>query len=96
MANQDSPTIPTRLDDPPKFMWWDFDVAMLFMSFFVFGLITGWLVSFTVFGLVMAWLYRKAKFGQHRAYGIHLLYWHLPVNLGMKATPPSSIREFIG
>ena len=53
MANPDSPTIPTRLDDPPKFMWWDFDVAMLFMSFFVFGLITGWLVSFTVFGLVM-------------------------------------------
>jgi len=49
-----------------------------------------------VFGLVMAWLYRKAKFGQHRAYGMHLLYWHLPVSLGMKATPPSSIREFIG
>lgn len=96
MNDTDSPTIPTRLDDPPKFMWWDFDVAMLFMSFFVFGLETGWILSFSLAGLMAAWFYRKSKAGQHRAYGMHLLYWHMPVNLGMRATPPSSIREFIG
>ena len=96
MNDTDSPTIPTRLDDPPKFMWWDFDVAMLFMSFFVFGVISGWILSFSLVGLVAACLYRKSKAGQHRAYGMHLLYWHLPVNLGMRATPPSSIREYIG
>jgi len=96
MNDTDSPTIPTRLDDPPKFMWWDFDVAMLFMSFFVFGVISGWILSFSLVGLVAAWLYRKSKAGQHRAYGMHLLYWPLPVNLGMRATPPSSIREYIG
>ncbi|ODU89857.1 MAG: type IV conjugative transfer system protein TraL [Thiobacillus sp. 65-69] len=96
MDDRDSSTIPTRLDDPPKFMWWDFDVAMLFMSFFVFGLVTGWILSFSIVGILFAWLYRKSKAGQHRAYGMHLIYWHLPVNLGMKATPPSSIREYIG
>lgn len=96
MDDRDSSTIPTRLDDPPKFMWWDFDVAMLFMSFFVFGLVTGWILSFSLAGLMAAWFYRKSKAGQHRAYGMHLLYWHMPVNLGMRATPPSSIREFIG
>ena len=96
MDDRDSSTSPTRLDDPPKFMWWDFDVAMLFMSFFVFGLVTGWILSFSIVGILFAWLYRKSKAGQHRAYGMHLIYWHLPVNLGMKATPPSSIREYIG
>ncbi len=96
MNDTDSPTIPTRLDDPPKFMWWDFDVAMLFMSFFVFGVISGWILSFSLAGLFAAWIYRKSKAGQHRAYGMHLLYWNLPVNLGMRATPPSSIREYIG
>lgn len=29
--------IPARLDDAPKFLWWDFDVAMLFMGSVVLG-----------------------------------------------------------
>lgn len=88
--------IPTRLDDPPRFMWWDFDVSMLFMSFVVLGLVLKWVVPFTVIGLVLAYLYNKLKAGQHRAFGMHLVYWHLPITLGFKATPPSAIREFIG
>lgn len=96
MSHEDFSAIPARLDDPPKFMWWDFDVAMLFMSFFVFGLLTGWMLSFSLAGLALAMLYRRAKFGRHRAYGLHLLYWHLPMNMGMRVTPPSVIREFIG
>jgi conjugal transfer pilus assembly protein TraL len=96
MAEHDASLIPSRLDDIPKFMWWDFDVAMLFMSFFVFGLLSGWIISLALVGLVAAGFYRKAKAGQHRAYGMHLFYWHMPFNMGMKATPPSGIREFIG
>lgn len=88
--------IPTRLDDPPKFLWWDFDVAMLFMTFLVFGVLTGWVMTFVAIGLVLALIYRKAKFGKHKAFGMHLMYWYLPINLGMKITPPSSIREFVG
>ncbi len=88
--------IPTRLDDPPKFLWWDFDVAILFMTFIVFGFVTGWIFTFITIGAVITYFYRRAKFGKHKAYGMHLLYWYLPINFGMKLTPPSSIREFIG
>lgn len=89
-------SIPTRLDDPPKFFWWDFDVSLLFMSFAVFGLVIKWVVTFSIVGFGIAYLYNKTKMGQHRGFGLHLLYWHLPATFGFKATPPSAIREFIG
>lgn len=88
--------IPTRLDDPPRFLWWDLDVGLLFMSFLVLGLVLKWVVTLTVVGFGIAYLYNKTKVGQHTAFGMHLLYWHLPITLGFKATPPSAIREFIG
>ena len=93
MANT---AIPNRLDDPPKFLWWDFDVAMLVMIFMVFGIMLDHPIYVSLLGVVIAWLYSKTKIGNHRAYGLHLLYWYLPLNFGMKVTPPSSIREFIG
>ena len=29
--------IPHRLDDPPRFLWWDFDVAILAMGCVALG-----------------------------------------------------------
>lgn len=88
--------IPARLDDPPKFIWWDFDVALLFMGCLVFGVATEFFFTSIAIGLLMAYTYQKAKQGKHAAYGMHLIYWVTPVTFGMKATPPSSIREYIG
>ncbi|TXH92270.1 type IV conjugative transfer system protein TraL [Thauera aminoaromatica] len=88
--------VPQRLDDPPKFLWWDFDVALIFMGTLVFGLAVGYILSFVLLGAVLASMYQKTKVGQHRAFGMHLMYWYLPVTFGFKRTPPSCIREFIG
>jgi conjugal transfer pilus assembly protein TraL len=88
--------IPNRLDDPPVFLWWDFDVAMLFMSFLMFGIITEHVLLFVAIGMLLCWQYRKSKFGKHKAFGMHLMYWYLPMNFGMRLTPPSCIRRFIG
>jgi conjugal transfer pilus assembly protein TraL len=96
MDSIDYGDIPSRLDDPPKFLWWDFDVAMVFMGCLVFGVITGLFFSLSFVGGFLAYSYQKMKMGKHRAFGLHLVYWHLPVTLGMKFTPPSAIREFIG
>lgn len=96
MEKTDYSAIPSRLDDVAKFIWWDFDVALLAMGGLVFGLVTEHLFLATGAGLAVAMLYQRAKAGKHKAYGLHLLYWHTPISFGMKLTPPSSIREYIG
>lgn len=88
--------IPHRLDDPPKFLWWDFDVALVAMGALVLGIACDQPVSSAVVGLLIASAYQKVKAGRHRGFGLHALYWHLPVRMGFKVTPPSAVREFIG
>lgn len=88
--------IPRRLDDPPKAFFWDFDVALVFSCFFVFGMVAGYLVMPSVLGALIASWYGKLKSGQSRGFGIHAMYWFTPINLGFKRTPPSALRHFIG
>ena len=88
--------IPHRLDDPPKFLWWDFDVAMLAMGCLMIGILVNQTMTFLAMGMALAMGYQKVKAGRHRAFGMHALYWYLPVTFGFRITPPSAIREFIG
>lgn len=88
--------IPARLDDAPKFLWWDFDVAILFMGSVMLGILTYQTLTFSALGLALAFSYQKVKAGRSRAFGLHALYWFLPVSFGFKVTPQSALREFIG
>lgn len=88
--------VPSRLDDITKFFYWDFDVAMLAMAGTAMGVIDDHLFVSTAIGVAMAFVYQKSKAGKHRGFGLHLIYWHTSISFGMKVTPPSSIREFIG
>jgi len=88
--------IPQRLDDPPKYLWWDFDVAIIAMGSFVVGIVAGSFWLFTIIGFLIALAYQKIKGGKTRGFGLHLVYWYSPFTLGFRLTPPSSIREFIG
>jgi conjugal transfer pilus assembly protein TraL len=88
--------IPHRLDDPPKFLWWDFDVAVLAMGCIVIGIVCNQTLTFMALGLLVAWGYQKMKAGRSKAFGLHAMYWYLPFTLGFKVTPPSHEREFIG
>ena len=48
-------------------------------------------------GVLLAWVFGKAKSGEHPAYALHLLYWHLPAFVsGLKRTPPSHQRDLVG
>jgi conjugal transfer pilus assembly protein TraL len=87
---------PQRLDDPPRFLWWDFDVAIIFMGCFLLGLLTEQMLVFVTCGFLGSSGMQKLKSGKHRAYGMHAVYWFLPVSLGFRVTPPSAVREFIG
>ena len=88
--------VPQRLDDPPKFLWWDFDVAVLAMGCLVIGIMTNQMLIFSVAGGIVAMSYQKLKAGRSKAFGLHAIYWFLPVSMGFKVTPPSAVREFIG
>jgi conjugal transfer pilus assembly protein TraL len=47
--------------------------------------------------MLLAWAYGKAKSGEHPAFALHLMYWHLPAPVsGLKRTPPSHLRELMG
>jgi conjugal transfer pilus assembly protein TraL len=87
--------VPRRLDDPPKFIFWDFDVAICAMGISMFGIMAGYFLVSAVLGIGAAYGLQKMKSGQQAGYAIHLLYWHLPMRL-FRRTPPSCVRDFIG
>ena len=90
-----SSEIPQHLDDPPRFLFWDFDQAVLFMLALSVGMLMQMIFLGAAAGVGLVVLYGKAKSGQHRAFALHLMYWYLPLGLGFRRTPPSFIREYI-
>lgn len=91
-------TIPATLDDLPKFLWWDFDQALLFLSIMLLGLISNFILTGIVLAGIAGWAYGKTKSGRHRAYVVHMMYWYFPSDLtsNYKVTPPSYERDFLG
>lgn len=89
-------TCPNSLDDPPKLLFWDLDVASLFVVFFGLGIIFGQFIAGTLGAMCACWAYNKAKSGKVRGYGIHLINWHFPVGVGFKRIPPTYKRDFQG
>lgn len=88
--------VPRKLDEPPRFFFWEFDIALVFLVGIGFGILSNQIVLCTVLGTVGATVFSKTKSGQHPGYLVHLLYWYLPLNIGLKRTPPSYEREFVG
>jgi conjugal transfer pilus assembly protein TraL len=87
--------IPRRLDDPPKFLFWDFDVASIACLGMAFGALSGQFLLGCVGGCLAAYAWSRTKQGKHRGYGLHVAYWNLPVRI-FRRTPPSARRDFMG
>ncbi|MFT6220594.1 MAG: type IV conjugative transfer system protein TraL [Rickettsiales bacterium] len=95
--NQEKFYIPRHLDDIPKFLLWDIDVALCFLVPFFFG----FMISQTLIGLFCAFLatyyWKRVKGSGQQNFIRYLIYWYYPKSvLGLKATPDSSIRNYIG
>ncbi len=88
--------VPQTLDDPPKLLFWDMDVAMVFIVMLGFAIMVGQMVIGTIAGLILAAMFARAKSGRSRGYGLHLLYWYSPVGLSFKRVPASNKRNFVG
>lgn len=87
--------IPRLLDEPPKFLFWDFDVALLFIVGLGLGIVMGLVLLGIALGLACAYGWSKVKRGRHPGYGLHCVYWHTPVRF-FRRTPPSARRHFVG
>ena len=55
--------VPRRLDDPPKFIFWDFDVAICAMGISMFGIMAGYFLVSAVLGIGAAYGLQKMKSG---------------------------------
>lgn len=87
--------IPRRLDDQSKFLFWDWDVALVFLAVFSFGILLGQMLLMTIVAIFPAYLYAKSKSGKHPGFASHMVYWHIG-QPSMKETPQSYYRELIG
>jgi hypothetical protein len=56
-------------------------------------MVAGFFMTGCALGVLLAWSFGKAKSGEHPAFALHLLYWHLPAHdLGAQAhaaVPPA-------
>ena len=95
--NDASLDIPRRLNDAPRMLWWEIDVALIFLGAVLAGMLAGFFMTGFALGVLLAWSFGKAKSGEHPAFAMHLLYWHLPAQVsGLKRTPPSHQRQLLG
>lgn len=88
--------IPRRLNDAPRLFFWDMDVAIVFLSFLMLGLLMGSALLGSAVAIVVGYYFGKSKSGKHPAYTIHIAYWYSPLASGMVVLPPSYIREMNG
>jgi conjugal transfer pilus assembly protein TraL len=89
-------SVPRTLDSPPRFFFWDLDVAMVFLLCLGIGIVAGFTMTFAIIGIFLASAFSRMRSGQHPGYLLHLMYWYLPISVGFKRTPPSYERYFIG
>ena len=87
--------IPRRIDDQPKFLFWDRDIALVCLVGVFAGIATGFPLFGICLGIGAAYGYGKLKTGKHPGMAAHLLYWHTGIP-ELKELPPSHIRELNG
>jgi len=97
MSDADKYVIPSRLDDPERWLFWTLDEAAVLLGPAVLGLAANAFVTGLVAGLGAWALLRRAKRGGGADVAVSVLYWFLPdFASGFRGAPPSHLRRFIG
>ncbi len=90
-------TIPRRLDDPERWLFWTVDEAAALMGPALLGLAANQFVPGLIAGLSGWMLLRRIKRGGGANIAQYALYWFLPdFVLRLKRTPPSHVRRYVG
>ena len=90
-------TIPRRLDDPERWMFWTVDEAAALMGPALLGLAANHFVPGLIAGVGGWLLLLRVKRGGGANIARYALYWFLPdFALRLKGTPASHLRRFVG
>ena len=89
--------IPSRLDDPERWLFWTMDEAVVLMGPSMLGLAANAFVAGLAIG-VGGWLaLRRIKRGGRGGIVMHAVYWFLPgAALRLQGAPGSHRRRFAG
>ena len=89
--------IPSRLDDPERWLFWTLDEAAVLMGPAMLGLAANAFVAGLLAG-VGGWLVlRRVKRGGRAGMAVHAAYWLLPgAALRLRGAPESHRRRFVG
>ena len=97
MSDQAKHAIPSRLDDPERWLFWTLDEAAALLGPALLGLAANAFLTGLLVGLAGWALLRRAKRGGGADLCVCALYWFLPdFALGLRGAPPSHLRRFIG
>ena len=97
MNDQAKHAIPSRLDDPERWLFWTLDEAAALLGPALLGLAANAFLTGLLIGLAGWALLRRAKRGGGADLCVCALYWFLPgFALGLRGAPQSHLRRFIG
>jgi len=88
--------MPRHLDDTNKLLWWDFDQALISIAIFGLSIILNMLLVGVILSIATGGFIGRLKSGRSRGFMAHTAYWYLPMDMGLKRTPPSHIVKFVG
>ena len=89
--------IPQHLDEPERYLVFTPDeLVILVLPIAILTIVANFLIGLVV-GMAGVWLLRKVKKGAGLSRLLWMAYWLLPSDaFGLKATPPSHLRELAG
>lgn len=98
MSDLENGYIPQKLNAPPKILFWEVDVVVVFaVPIWFFGFILKQPIVAIFLALMLSYVFKKAKTSNHPKFLKHLMYWYLPgsVGLKLKSIPKSFVRVFL-
>lgn len=90
--------VPKYLDAPERYLFWTVDEAIILLAPVVVGLMAGQMLVGLLLGPLFLMGLKKLKGSQGEKALQHAFYWYFqPLwGHGLRVTPPSYIREYIG
>lgn len=89
--------IPKHLDDSARLLLWPIDEALSFILPMIFGLIMNLGLIGVICSFLSIFLWRRAKGVGGLSFLKSLIYWYYGSKvLGLKNTPDSAIKNYIG
>ena len=92
MAAPEGVRVPTGLDDPPRFLFFDADLVAVVLTVTYLGAVLDHIGAGVFLGALSAYGWHKVSGLHGRGYGAALAYWHLGAS-SFGRTPPSSGAE---